>query len=217
MAITDSYYEDYLSSQDLIHHINSDYMTWDDAGHSEIDAQDPQDSDIDYLQNTFEFTTDNMFKPDPYSRSKQDYTEFYDEVYKISSRRVKTALFRKGDWVSIRTNELRHPFSLSSPMQRAGVVYDSMGNGWYMVKTLKGDFVPLYEGDSDMDRELELIDIDMLYQKSMANKQASHDQQNRIKRLLMVMRMYGENIHDLTDTAIDENKQTYLEQSYDYP
>lgn len=208
-------YEDYLSLHDLPHQIYSDYIIGDDTGSSTKDEQDPSLSNIDYLRDVFEYSTDNMFKPDSYSRDKENYTEFYDEIYKIS--RAKTAKFRKGDWVSIRVNHLRHPFPLDSPMQRAGVVYDSMGNGWYMVKTLKGDLVPLYEGDSDMDREIVLIDLDLLYAKSLKNKKANaftDEQQNRIKRLLMVMRMYGENIHDVNETAIDENKLTYLEQNY---
>lgn len=215
--ISDSYYTHYLSSQDLLHHIDSDYMTEDDAGLSDQDPLEPGKHSLDYPKDVFTYDTDNMFKDSP-PRKKLDYAEMYDDIYKVSScKRHKVAKFRKGDWVDICTNDARHPFPLNLPDQRVGVVYDAMGNGWYMVKTLRGDYVPLYEGDSEMDCELYLIDLDRLYAKSLANKTASKDQQNWIKRLLMVMRMYGENLHELGDIAIDENKQTYLEQNYEYP
>ena len=212
-------FEEYNSSQDYSsqysnkydHSFLTDFL--DEAFYEPIETRPTQfDNFNGRLSEDMPADIENPYKKTPgyFLRTNLDRVEWYEDEFKYARKKVANR-FHKGDWVLVNSFDERGLVSMNRTRSCVGVIHDSQGNGWYVIKNLDGEWISAYDGETDMDSEITLIDFDKHIPKTASKKMSP----NYLKRIMFVMRMYSDNIRGWDPPLMDDNKKTWMQENYE--
>jgi hypothetical protein len=155
-------------------------------------------------------------KPKSFLRSQLDYADMYDqmETSMTASKKANQTWHRVrgvgfGDWVVV---VRPYKYGINSSMgDRVGVVSQSMGNGWHVMKNLRGKYIPIFSGNSSIDSDVTRVDFEELMRQT---KMSAVMPSPLLKRLVNILKAVSTNVVDTPAPAIDETKQNYLHENY---